>query len=639
LDLNFAEEFGAIVLPLVSGAHVQKTSVKFGDFELDQARFELRRKGRAVKLERIPLELLILLVERDGSVVTRQEIISRLWGKDVFVDTEHGINTAIRKIRAALHEDAERPRYVQTVLGKGYRFIPEANGNEKHSEPILEINSSAETKAVEFAVPAPQHRRSRSPIVAGLVALVLIAGALLLYQRSHSTAHIQTIAVLPLANLSGDKSQDYFADGMTDELITMLARNTSLRVISRTSVMQYKGIERPLRDVARELGADAILEGSISTVPTGVHLNLQLIEALSDRHIWADSYDRSVNDIYALPSELSYTIAKQVKIATSPVRPQRSINPQAHDAYLRGRYFWFADNYETSLEYFKKAVELQPDYAAGWSGIADVYTVFGVAGSAPATDLVANAESAARKAVELDDSLPEAHNALAAFEFFLQWNWKKADQESLRAIELDQNFAEAHHLRSYILFALNRPKEALQEQQRSTELDPFARPWALGRAYILSRQFDAAINELRIRKQAQPQDRFIRANLANAYRYKGMPNDYALESEEAFRLRGDQKAADEIQHAFEKRGTTGILEWRLARAYTFAQREYVPAFAFAAFYASLDRREEAFKMLEAAYRERGPDLVWIQVTPDFDSLHSDERYRTIVRNIGLPPAY
>jgi TolB-like protein/DNA-binding winged helix-turn-helix (wHTH) protein len=618
---------------------VQNASVKFGDFELDQARFELRRNGRTVKLERIPMELLLLLVEHDGRVVTRQDIITRLWGEDVFVDTEHGINTAIRKIRSALREDAERPRYVQTVLGKGYRFIHETNGNGKAAEPVPGTKPSLEPAAVEPAVAVAHPRRSRWPVVAGVIALVAIAAALLVYQRSHSISHIQTIAVLPLANLSGDKSQDYFADGMTDELITMLARNTSLRVISRTSVMQYKGVGRPLRDIARELGADAILEGSISRAPTGIHLNLQLIEAQGDRHIWADSFDRSANDIYTFPSELSYTIAKQVKIATSPARPQHPIDPKAHDAYLRGRYFWFSNNYDTSLEYFRKAVEIQPDYAAAWSGIADVYTVFGVAGTAPAKDLVANAESAARKAVELDDSLPEAHNALAAFEFFLQWNWKKADQESLRAIELDPHFAEAHHLRSYILFALNRPEEALHEQQRSSELDPFARPWALGRAYILSRQYDAAINELRIRKQAQSQDRFVRAILANAYRYNGMPNDYSRELEDFYRSRGNQKAADEIHQAFEKRGSDGIIEWYLVRAQAMAQKQYVPAFAFASFYGCLNRKEEALKRLDAAYQERSPDLVWIQVTPEFDILHSDERYRSIIKNMGLPPAY
>ena len=621
---------------------MEKASVKFGDFELDQARFELRRKGRTVKLERIPMELLILLVEREGNVVSRQEIIERLWGSDVYLDTEHGINTAVRKIRTALQEDAERPKYVQTVLGKGYRFIPEtSNGNGKSTATIQELKPSVEITIVDRELPAPQSRRPRWLIVSAVIALVALAGALLLYQRSRSAnaAAIQSIAVLPLSNLSGDASQDYFADGITDELITMLARNTSLRVISRTSVMQYKGVGRPLRDIARELGADAILEGSISKVSTGVHLNLQLIDARDDRHLWAESYDRGTNEIYGLPSELSYTIAKQVSIARTQPRPKRQIDPRAHDAYLRGRYFWFSNNYDTSLEYMKKAVEIQPDYAAAWSGVADCYTVFGVAGGAPTKDLLANTESAARKAVDLDDSLPEAHNALAALEFFLKWNWKKADEESRRAIELDPNFAEAHHLRSYILFALNRPQEALKEQQRSTELDPFARPAALGHAYILMRQYDAAINELRLRKQAQPTDRSIRFNLANAYLFNGMPKDCALELEDAFRLRGNQEEVKEIQQAFEKHGGNGIMEWRLARAHRFQQREYVPAFAFATYLAYLNRREEALKMLEAAYSEHGPDLVWIQMTPELDSLHSEERYRAIVRNIGLPPAY
>src|SRR5262249_32013503 len=253
----------------------------------------------------------VLLVESDGKVVTRQEIIERLWGKTVFVDTEHGINTAIRKIRMALREDAERPRFLLTVPGKGYRFIRETpNGNSRG--PV----SVEETEVSEPSVAASQPASFRRPIALAAIIVAVIAATLLtliLRNKALSSPHIQSIAVLPLANLSGDPAQEYFADGITDELITMLARNTSLRVISRTSVMQYKGTGRPLRDSARGRGADAILEGSVNRAASRVHLNLQLIYAPGDTHIWAESYDRDVNDISSLPSELSYTIARKLK--------------------------------------------------------------------------------------------------------------------------------------------------------------------------------------------------------------------------------------------------------------------------------------------------------------------------------------
>jgi TolB-like protein/DNA-binding winged helix-turn-helix (wHTH) protein len=353
-------------------------SYNFGEFELDGARFELRRNGRVLKVERIPLELLILLAERNGNIVSRQEIIERLWGKGVFLDTEHGINTAIRKIRSVLHDDAERPRFVQTIQGKGYRFLAEPNNG--HTKPIEVF---LEPKTPHPAAASPVRPRHRWALGIAVIALGLLAGALLGLNAGgirtsifpDQRAQIRSIAVLPLANLSGDAAQDYFADGMTDELITALAKNRSLRVVSRTSAMQYKGVRRPLRDIARELGVDGILEGSVERSATRIHMTVQLIYAPTDTHIWAESYDRNPNEAFSLPSELSQTIAKEVKTAVSPASPQRYIKPEAHDAYLHGRYFWFGDNIDRGQQYFEEAIQLQPDYAAAWSGLADSYAV------------------------------------------------------------------------------------------------------------------------------------------------------------------------------------------------------------------------------------------------------------------------
>ena len=358
----------------------------FADFELDPARFELRRNGRSLKLERIPMELLILLVEKDGNIATRQEIVDRLWGKDVFVDTEHGINTAIRKIRQTLRDDPEKPRFVQTVTGKGYRFIAERNGDGTSLIPVerrtpyppVSEDVSRSTGLPSGVITSSQSRLfgrlgSALAILLAIATVAIFALRGRLFPRTQA-AQIRSIAVLPLANLSGDKSQDYFADGMTDELITALAKNRNLRIVSRTSAMEFKGVNRPVKDIARELGVDGILEGSIERSADRVHMTVQLIYAPTDTHIWAESYDRDSTQAVFIPTELSQTVAEQIKVATSPAKPARYINPEAHDAYLRGRYFWLNFDTKQSIAFFQKAIDLQPDYAAAWSGMADSYS-------------------------------------------------------------------------------------------------------------------------------------------------------------------------------------------------------------------------------------------------------------------------
>jgi tetratricopeptide (TPR) repeat protein len=403
--------------------------------------------------------------------------------------------------------------------------------------------------------------------------------------------------------------------------------------------MRYKGTDKPLREIARELGTDSILEGSVTRSPTSVHLTVQLIQAQNDTHIWANSYDRDIREAFSLPSELSRTIAKEVKIATSPASPTGYISPEAHDAYLRGRFFWFSENYDRSMEYFQKAIQLQPDYAAAWSGLADAYTVRAVAGISPPDEVTGKAEAAARKAVELDDSLPEAHNAIAAVYFFLGWDWKRADGESMRAIELSPNYAEARHLRSYILATMNRTDEALQEQRRSTELDPFARPWALGLVLIHMRQYDAAVNDLRLRAEAQPSDVLVHLTLSEAYRFKGMAKESAHELEERYVMEGDNNSATAVRYAFERGGDRSVAAWRLNKTKEQARKSYISPWVLAYAYARLGQRDKTLEFLERALQEHSAPLVFLQNEPRFDFLHSDQRYRDIVRKLGLPPAY
>ena len=641
----------AIVARLPPGFGVPANIYKFGDVELDPSRFELRRNGRALKLERIPMELLILLVEKEGSVVTRQEIVDRLWGKDVFVDTEHGINTAVRKIRQVLRDDSEQPRFVQTVTGKGYRFVAATNGQPSPAIPattalpeslpaIQPTPSSTTSQAAPITSPPKVHR---ALTLAALLFILGMAGTLIaldvggvrdrLSLGSHAR-QIHSVAVLPLSNLSGDSSQEYFADGMTDELITALAKNRSLRVVSRTSAMQYKGVKRPLPDIARELNVDGILEGSIERTPNSVHMTVQLIYAPTDSHVWAESYDRDLNHAYSLPEDLARTIAKEVKAATSPAPPQRYINPEAHDAYLHGRYFWFTFNVPNTLPYFEKAIQLQPDYAAAWSGLADTYAIDGMQNHLP-SEVSEKCHAAALKALELDPSLPEAHNSLAAWYLFYAWDPARAEVEARRAVELDPNYAEGHHVFSYILEVQQRYPEAEVEARRSTELDPFAHAWELGVFYTNIRHYDAALKELTMRRVAIPNDSDIAMNLAKLYWLKGMYKESQSEYERGLDLQHDSATKAAAHQAWVTGGEPAVERWGAINIKALARSQYVDGEFIATIVAFTGDKEDTMKSLEASYRAHDPDLIFIQNEPLFDFLHSDPRYQALVKQIGL----
>ncbi len=472
---------------------------------------------------------------------------------------------------------------------------------------------------------------------------MLAAAAIATIVHGHRTlssaAPIRSLAVLPLENLSGDPSQEYFADGLTDELITALAKNHALRIVSRTSAMQFKGVRRPVREIARELGVDGILEGSITRSASRVHLTVQLIHAPTDTHIWAESYDRDLSAAFSLPSELSQTIAKEVRIAVSSPAPQPHIDPEAHDAYLHGRYYWFSDDSAPRLQYFEKAIQLQPDYATAWSGLSDYYGASAVGGQLDPQKVRSKWEAAAHKAVQLEDSLPEAHNSLAALYFFGDWDCAHADAESQRAIALNPNYAEARHLRSYILVAMNRPDEAVQEQKLGIEADPFQRPWALGYTYYRLRQFDAAITELRLRADANSRDGSTHFILSDVYWSKAMFQEAAQEMEQGFLTDGDRASADAVTHAFKSGGSQAVAEWRWQNTKTAARQGYASPWWMALDCARARHKEETLKLLEAAYREHSPRLIFLQNEPLFDFLHADLRYQSLAKKLPVPPAF
>jgi tetratricopeptide (TPR) repeat protein len=395
--------------------------------------------------------------------------------------------------------------------------------------------------------------------------------------------------------------------------------------------MRYKGTRLPTREVARQLGVDSVLEGSVMRVGDKVHITAQLIDAASDAHLWAQSYDRSFDDALTLPGELSRTVAREAGLGVSPPAQPRTVNPAAHDAYLRGRFMWFSPG-SGGLEYFEKAVALQPDYALAWSGLADAYIT--AAGTKPPLQVMPLAAAAARKAVELDDSLPEAHLSLAASLFYGSWDLKRAQAELSRTLELNPNFAEAHHLYGYLLDVLDRKSEALAQQRRSMELDPFARPWALGRAYVYARQFDAAVQELRMRDDARPGT--IRRDLIKAYWYAGMWREWVDETAREFRASNDETSAETIERAFGRGGKTAAAEWLLSTLETRAREHYVPFGQLAYATARLQRKDATLAYLERAYDEHYPFLITLKSDPMYDFLQHDERYLALLRKIYFP---
>ena len=637
--------------------------LRFADCVLDCGRFELRRNGLALRVERKPMELLILLASQEGRLVTRTEIAQRLWSSEVFVDTEHGINTAIRKLRYLLRDDPDNPQFIQTVTGMGYRFVapinvvpaePAAAGGqglperrrEAASEPSPQPAAESRAAGEPVALPASIRINGARPRVgiavatsAGLIAALAVLGGIYAFRHLRPrTPVISSIAVLPLDNLSGDPSQEYFADGMTDELTTMLAKDSTLRITSRTSVMQYKGARRPLRDIARALNVDAILEGSVSRSGNDVHMTVQLIRADTDTHLWAESYDRDGDDV-DLPDEAARAIAVRLHSATPAAPPPHYLDPAAHNAYLQGKYLWFTDRMEQSGAYFRKAVEIQPDYALAWAGLSDYYGE-GVAGDIldPRTSLVPELETA-RRAVQLDPDLAEAHQAMGAAYLIALWDWPNADRETAHAISLDPRNGEGYYLRACLLQALNRNPEAIELAKKAMELDPFARPYALASIYVGARQYDAALTELNFRLVASPNNPDLIGSIMDVWRRKGNYPEAVNAWEKWYILTGDSQSAIHLHRAFEKGGARGFILWQLGRRTIQAKTQYVSPVELATYHAQLGEREPTLTLLEEGYRQRNTDILWIQVDPAFNFLHTDPRFRAIVRNSGVTPAW
>lgn len=450
--------------------------VRFGeDFELDRRAYQLRRADAPIKLERIPMEILLLLVERRGELVTRGDIAGRVWGRDADVDLDNNINGAIRKIRQALRDDVERPRCLETVTGRGYRFIAPL----REAEPV-----SAEPVAEPTAPLRPRSRpwRSGAGIAAGVVLLAaVIVGVVLWSSRSAPPAAGRImLAVLPFRNLTGDPQQEYFSDGFTDEMIARLGTGEPERlgVIAPASVMRYKTGQEPLDRIERELGVQYVLAGSVRRDGDRVRVTAQLIRIRDQTELWAREYDRTVQDLLDIQGEVAGAIAEEIQTrlgATQPSAkaPSRLAPPfEAYDAYLRGQYYLNARDLGTAAGYFEQAVAKDPAYAQAYAALAEVYALEAAYGTRPPAPFDAKARAAALRALDLDSSLAEAHAALALVVQNFDWNWQMAEREFRRAIALNPSYATAHHWYAEHLMWRGRFDEALRESERARRLDP-----------------------------------------------------------------------------------------------------------------------------------------------------------------------
>src|SRR5438552_2878190 len=496
--------------------------VRFGTYEVSLQSGEVRKAGVKIRVQQQPMKLLEILLERPGEVVTREELRGRFGADESFGDFDQAVNIAIAKLRSALGDSAENPRYIETLPKRGYRFIAEvsvvaADDRTKRPEsaagdiPGTDTGHQLQGARLTFE---PRRRLwpARRVMVAVALALVLslaILSVWLFRSRGRAPTGIRSLAVLPLDNLSGDASQDYFADGMTDELITDLAQISALRVISRTSVMVYKGARRPLPEIARELNVDAVVEGTVLRSGEQVRITAQLIQTPADRHLWAESYEGDLHDTLALQKKVARAIAEHIRIELTPkeqavLKNAKVVNPEAYEAYLKGRYFWnkrTADGLKKAIDYFNQAIEKDPNYAQAYTGLADSYALLGdwEYGILAPKEAFPRAKAAATKALALDNTLGEAHTSLAFSLDLFDWDWASAEREFRRAIELNPGYATAHHWYAWHLSEMGRNREAIAEMRKAQNLDPLSLIISADVAEILlvAHSYDQAIEQSR----------------------------------------------------------------------------------------------------------------------------------------------
>jgi TolB-like protein/Flp pilus assembly protein TadD len=572
-------------------AHHVQTTIHFGLFEVDLRAGELRKQGVRVKLQEQPLQVLLFLLEDPGAVVTREELQQRIWTSDTFVDFDHGLYNAIRRLREALGDSADTPHYVETLARRGYRFIGRLD-------------------------PGP----------------------------TSTPSPIRSLAVLPLENLSRDPEQEYFAEGLTEALITTLAKIGELRVVSRTSIMLYKGVRKPVREIARELEVDAIVEGTVLRAGDRVRITAQLIDAAREAHLWAESYERDLCDVLTLQSEVAQAVAREVRVKLTPqeqahIAQVHRVDREAYEAYLKGRYHWNRrPGLRKGIEAFEQAIAKDPTYAAAYAGLADCLSALSAWGVVPANEGCVKAKMLAEKALELDHSSVEAHTSLA-FAALYNYEFLTAQKEFERSIELNPRYATAHHLFGFYLGVMGRYEEAYTELQRAIRLDPLSPiiNAMLGYIYIYARRYDQAIEQFVKTLELDANSSWVHGGLGWAYRCKSLHEPAIAALRKAVELWQGPSPLSWFGEAYAAAGRRDEAHKILDQLHELSKQRYVTPYGVARIYAALDKKEEALDWLETAYRQRAEWMVLLKVDPCFDDLRSDVRFRDVLRQMNFPP--
>ena len=652
------------------------------EFELDVNARRLRHGGRVRKLERIPLDILVLLVEHWGEIVTRDEIVAKVWGKGVFLDTDNSIRGAIRKIRRVLKDDPEQPRFIQTVTGQGYRFIASVISPEEESRvdaskaqpssipesmPTLiseldgwlqsrKLRLEEEEKELEAETPVDaegNHGPSGTPrwrrwlVLSGVAVLAVIAVTYVITRRRAEDAtgpKIKSLAVLPLKNLSGDPTEEYFADGMTEALIGRLSSIRDLRVISRTSVMRFKDTRMSLPEIAKTLQVDAVVEGSVIREGGRVRVNAQLIRGATDEHFWSEAYDRELGDALTLESEVAQSIARRVEVTVTGEERERlvaarHVSPDVYESYLKGQFVKSRSRaeLEKSIAYFEEAISKDATFAPAYVGLANAYEELGTIFVGVSPDEVRpKVISAARKALELDPGLAEAHVLLAAVQQE-QWHWAEAEAEYRRALELNPNDAAAHLGLANWLLCQGRTEEALAWSRRARELDPLGvSGTSTGWILFHARRYDEAIRELRSVLAVHPDAAaaywfLVFALIANGRSEEAIP---VLEKTVSIMDRSPgaiELLATAYAHAGRRTQALRLIDELKRRR----RANYVPAGAFINPYLALGDYDQAFAWFERAYQEQSNILQFLRVHPFFDPVRGDPRFADLLHRVGL----
>jgi TolB-like protein/DNA-binding winged helix-turn-helix (wHTH) protein/Flp pilus assembly protein TadD len=638
-------------------AHQLRGSLRFGVFELDLRAGELRKNGLRIRLQQQPFQVLAMLLEHPGEVVGREELQKKLWPAETFVDFDHGLNKAVNKIREALGDSAESPRFVETISRRGYRFLAEVKATD-----ALPVRSAALTPPPHPASEVrdrPGLDRKPStvehvfpPMAWKILVFVLVpVVASLAIWRLHSwvrpSSVIRSLAVLPLESLSNDASQDYFADGMTDELISDLGQISALRVISRTSAMVYKHAREPLPQIARELNVDAVVEGTVLRSGDRVRITAQLIEASTDKHLWSQSYEGELRDTLTLQNTVARAIADQIRINLNPqeqaaLNKVTVVNQKAQESYLKGRYFWnkrTADGLSNAIDYFNEAIKRNPDYAQAYAGLADSYALAGdwKYGLLAPREAYPKAKAAATKAIALDGTLGEAHISLAFCLDNFDWDWESAGKEFTRGIELSPGYATGHEWYGWHLAALGRHGDAIAEVEKAASLDPLSPSIGadLAEELLVAHRFGEAVEQSRKTMILDPFFAPAHYVLGQAFAQKHNYKEAIAELQKAIELSpGSTAFTANLAYAYAVSGMRDEAEKILNDLKHRSPQSFSDAPEIAMVYVGLGEKDQAMAWLEKGYAERFSP--WVLMRPCFDPLRSDPGFQDLVRRIGLP---